>query len=57
VDNERRLEEKLDAIIELLEDLLILQATKAKIGREHIRAVLKVRPARISNITKGLKRG
>jgi hypothetical protein len=57
VDNERRLEEKLDAIIELLEDLFILQATKAKIGREHIRAVLKVRPARISNITKGLKRG
>ena len=55
-DSDSRVEDKLDAIIRLLEDLFILEATKAKVGREHIRAVLRVRPARISKITKGLKR-
>jgi hypothetical protein len=54
VDNDKRLEDKLDAIIRLLEDLFILEAARAKIGRENIRTVLRVRPARISKITKGL---
>ncbi len=55
VDNDRRLDEKLDTIIRLLEDLFILQASSAKIGRENIRAVLKVTPNRISKVAKGLK--
>lgn len=55
VDNGRRLDEKLDTIIRLLEDLFILQASSAKIGRENIRAVLRVTPNRISKVAKGLK--
>ena len=50
-----RLDEKLDTIIRLLEDLFILHAAKAKIGRENIRAVLRVTPNRISKVAKGLK--
>ena len=55
VDSDKRLENKLDTVIRLLEDLFILQASEAKIGRENIRAVLRVTPNRISKITKGLK--
>ena len=55
VDSDKRLENKLETIIRLLEDLFILQAAGAKIGRENIRAVLRVTPNRISKITKGLK--
>lgn len=55
LDNDRRLDEKLDTIIRLLEDLFILQASSAKIGRENIRAVLRVTPNRISKVAKGLK--
>ena len=54
-DIDKRLENKLDAVIRLLEDLFILQASTAKIGRENIRAVLRVTPNRISKIAKGLK--
>jgi hypothetical protein len=54
-DNDKRLDEKLDTIIRLLEDLFILQASSARIGREHIRAVLRVTPNRISKVAKGLK--
>ncbi len=55
LDNDKRLEDKLDAIIRLREDLFILEAARAKIGRENIRAVLRVRPARISKVTEGLR--
>lgn len=55
VDSDKRLEDKLDAVIRLLEDLFILQASTAKVGRENIRAVLRVTPNRISRIRKGLK--
>lgn len=54
-DNDKHLDEKLDTIIRLLEDLFILQASTAKIGRENIRAVLRVTPNRISKVAKGLK--
>jgi hypothetical protein len=50
-----RVEEKLDTIIRLLEDLFILEAAKAKIGRDNIRGVLGVHTTRISNVMKGLK--
>lgn len=55
VDSDKRLENRLDAVIRLLEDLFILQASTAKVGRENIRAVLRVTPNRISKIAKGLK--
>jgi hypothetical protein len=55
VDSDNRLENKLDVVIRLLEDLFILQASKANVGRENIRAVLRVTPNRISKIAKGLK--
>jgi hypothetical protein len=55
VDSDKRLENKFDAVIRLLEDLFILQASTAKVGRENIRAVLRVTPNRISKIAKGLK--
>jgi len=55
IDSDKRLENKLDTIIRLLEDLFILHAARAKIGRENIRGVLRVTPNRISKITKGLK--
>lgn len=54
-NEDKRIEDRLDTIIRLLEDLFILQATSAKIGRENIRAVLRVTPNRISKIGKGLK--
>jgi hypothetical protein len=53
--DDKRIEDRLDTIIRLLEDLFILQASRAKIGRENIRAVLRVTPNRISKISKGLK--
>lgn len=48
-------EKKLDAIIRLLENLYILDAARAGIGRDHIRAVLGVHTTRISSVMKGLK--
>jgi len=53
--DEKMVVEKLDTIIRLLEDLFILHATQAKLGREGIRAVLRITPNRISRISKGLK--
>jgi len=50
-----RIEEKLDAIIRLLEDLFILEVAKAKVGRDNIRGILGVHTTRISNVMKGLK--
>ncbi len=55
IKDEKALFEKLDTIIRLLEDLFIFHATQAKVGRENIRAVLKITPNRISKISKGLK--
>ena len=54
-DDDGRLGEKLDKIIQLLEDLFILQASQANIGRDNIRAVLHVRNTRVARIRKGLK--
>ena len=54
-DNDSSVIERLDTIIRLLEDLFILEATRAKIGRENIREVLGVRTTRISRIYKSLK--
>ena len=46
---------KLDAVIELLEDLFILQALSSGVGRDHIRAILGVHTTRITKINKGVK--
>jgi hypothetical protein len=47
---------KLDAVIDLLEDLFILQAMTLGVNRENIRAILGVHPRRTSKISKGVKR-
>jgi hypothetical protein len=54
-DTERALE-KVDRVILLLENLFILQALSAGVGRESIRDVLGVGPNRISDINQGFKR-
>lgn len=46
---------KLDGILHLLEDIFILQATNAGMGREDIREILGVRTARISQIKGGIR--
>jgi hypothetical protein len=55
VNRESQIETKLDAIIRLLQDLFILEAAKANIGRDSIRGVLGVHTTRISNVMKGMK--
>jgi hypothetical protein len=48
-------DKKLDSIIHLLEDLYILQALSAKIGRDDICAVTGVHTTRVSKIAQGLR--
>jgi len=55
-DKEVAVEAKLDTVIRLLEDLFILEASKANIGRESIRSVLGVGTTRISKVASGLKK-
>ncbi len=47
---------RLDAVINRLEDLFILQAITLGVNRDNIRAMLGVHPRRISKISKGVKR-
>lgn len=54
-DSDNRIADKLDTVIRLLEDLFILNASTANVGRDNIRAVLGVHNTRISKIKKGLK--
>ncbi len=55
--NERpELGAKLDALIDLLKDLFILQAMSLGASRDNIRAMLGVHPRRITKISKGMKR-
>jgi len=51
-----KIEEKLEAIVRLLEDLFVLEAARAGLTRDNIRAVLPVDNNRISAIMRGLKR-
>jgi hypothetical protein len=55
-DESSRIEARLDAIAHLLEDIFILQAVTAKMGRENIRTVLGVHTTRISKVMKGLRK-
>ena len=48
--------EKLDRVVQLLENLFILQALEMGIGRDAIRGVLGIGPNRISEINQGIKR-
>jgi hypothetical protein len=54
-NKDSKVEEKLDTIIRILQDLYILEAAKAKIGRDSIRNVLGIHTTRISKIMKGLR--
>jgi hypothetical protein len=54
-NKDSQVEDKLDTIIRLLQDLFILEAAKAKIGRDSIRSVLGIHTTRISKVMKGLK--
>ncbi len=47
--------EKLDIIIQLLEDLFILEASKTKLPKEEIRKILKINKNRIGVISKYMK--
>lgn len=46
---------KLDAVVELLQDLFILQAMSLGARRENIRSMLGVHTTRISKINKGIR--
>jgi hypothetical protein len=46
------IEEKLDAVVNLLQDLFILEATRGGMGQEPIRKILGVRMTRVSDIRK-----
>lgn len=46
---------RLDSIIKLLQDMIILQATMAKGNKEALRRMLGIRTARISKISQVLK--
>ena len=54
-NKDSQVEDKLDTIIRLLQDLFILEAAKAKIGRDSIRSVLGIHTTRISKVMRGLK--
>jgi hypothetical protein len=47
--------EKLDVVIRLIQDLFILEATRAGIQQEEIRKVLGVRKTRVSSISKHIE--
>ena len=49
------IQEKLDAVIRLLQDLFILEATRGGVGQEAIRKLLGVRMARVSAIAKRME--
>ncbi len=48
-------QEKLDRIIDLLQDLLVVQGRRAGLGREDLRKVVKIDAKRVSRITKHIK--
>lgn len=48
---------KLDTIIRLLEDLFILEASKANMRREELRRIARVDMNRVSRISKHLGKG
>jgi hypothetical protein len=54
-NKDSQVQEKLDTIIRLLEDLFILEAARAKIGRDSIRSIIGVHTTRISKVMKGMK--
>jgi hypothetical protein len=49
------IEGKLDAVVKLLQDLFILEATRGGMGQEPIRKILGVRMARVSDIRKHIE--
>jgi hypothetical protein len=51
----REVEEKLDAVIGLLQDMFILEATRSGIGPGEIRKLLGVAMARVTAISKQIE--
>lgn len=49
------IEGKLDAVVKLLQDLFILEATRGGMGQEPIRKILGVRMTRVSDIRKHIE--
>jgi hypothetical protein len=49
-------EQKLDAILNVLQDLLILEASKTGIKRDDLRKIMAVDTHRISRVTKYVRR-
>ena len=47
---------KLDAILNVMRDLVILESAKGGLSRDHVRKMLGVSPARVSRIWKHLKK-
>lgn len=52
---EEKVIEKLDAIARLLEDLFILEASRAAIPKEEIRKILRIDKNRIGRISKHIE--
>ncbi|XOB42419.1 MAG: hypothetical protein ACKKMP_03610 [Candidatus Nealsonbacteria bacterium] len=53
-DLEKKVLEKLDLIVELLQNLFILEASKANMKKQEIRKVLGIRMSNVSRISKFL---
>ena len=47
--------EKLDRLIRIAQDLLVLQALQARIGAHRVAAMVRIDKGRLSNISKYLK--
>jgi hypothetical protein len=48
-------EEKLDRLIRIAQDLLVLQALQARIGAHQVAAMLRIDKGRVSSFSKHLK--
>lgn len=53
---EEQLGPKLDSILNVLRDLVILESAKGGLSRDEVRNLLGVSPARVSRIWKHLKK-
>jgi predicted transcriptional regulator len=55
-EKEEQLGPKLDAILNVMRDLVILESAKGGLSRDQVRKLLGVSPARVSRIWKHLKK-
>lgn len=50
--NEEKLIQKMDALLEIMQNLFIIEAVKSKMPREEIRKILKIDKRRIGRVSK-----